>query len=314
MSQFYRAIRLILTLTGFVLGLAVSLAVFFARRMIAPPRERLWATPADVGLSYQDIQFPARDGVRLSGWFVPAAADGPRPTVVLVHGWPWNRLGTAAESLMDDLSGAWPVELLRLLHALQQAGYHVLTFDLRNHGQSAAAPPVTFGLVEANDLLGALDYVCSHSQVDPARIGVVGFSMGANTLLYTLPRTKHIRAAVAVQPISVSSFARRYGYDLVGPLSHLVLPLTELIYRFAGGLQFSSLDPIFAASGAGDTPVLYIQAAGDRWGGPDYVTQVAALTPGGAEPLLVESQHRFDGYQYLLDNPEVVLGFFESNW
>jgi uncharacterized protein len=101
---------------------------------------------------------------------------------------------------------------------------------------------------------------------------------------------------------------------LVGPLSHLVLPLTELIYRFAGGLQFSSLDPIFAASGAGDTPVLYIQAAGDRWGGPDYVTQVAALTPGGAEPLLVESQHRFDGYQYLLDNPEVVLGFFESNW
>jgi uncharacterized protein len=314
MSQFYRAVRLILTLTGFVLGLALSLAVFFARRMIAPPRERLWATPADVGLSYQDVQFPARDGVRLSGWFVPGPLEGRGPVVIFVHGWPWNRLGTAAETLLDGLSGAWPIDLLRLMHALREAGYHILTFDLRNHGQSASAPPVTFGLAEANDLLGALDFACSHTQIDPARIGVIGFSMGANTVLYTLPRTRHIRAAVAVQPVAVASFARRYGYDLAGPLSHLVLPMTELIYRFAGGLQFSSLDPIFAASGAGDKPVLYIQAEGDHWGGPDYVTQIATLTPGAKEPLLVESQHRYDGYQYLIDNPQVVLDFFESNW
>jgi uncharacterized protein len=280
--------------------------------MIAPPRERLWATPADVGLSYQEVHFPARDGVRLSGWFVPASVEGQGPAVILVHGWPWNRLGTAAETLLDDLSGAWPLDLMRLLHSLVQAGYHVLAFDLRNHGQSASAPPVTFGLAEANDLLGALDYSCSHAQVDPGRIGVIGFSMGANALLYTLPRSEAIRAAVAVQPTAAAPFARRYGYDLLGPLSYLVLPLVELIYRFAGGLQFSSLDPVFAASGAGNTPVLYIQGQGDRWGGPDYVTQMAALTPGAGEPLLVESQHRYDGYQYLIDNPAVALDFFES--
>jgi uncharacterized protein len=314
MSQFYRAIRLVLALTGFVLGLAASLALFFARRMIAPPRERLWATPADAGLSYQDIQFPARDGVRLSGWFIPAAGEGTHPAVILVHGWPWNRLGTAAETLLDDLSGAWPVDLLRLVHALRHAGYHVLTFDLRNHGQSAAAPPVTFGLAEANDLLGALDFLCNQPQVDLGRIGAVGFSMGANTVLYTLPRSRHIKAAVAVQPVAVATFARRYGYDLVGTLSHLILPLTELIYRFAGGLQFSSLDPIFAASGSGNTPVLYVQGTGDRWGGSDYATQIATLTPGAGEPLLVESQHRFDGYQYVVDNPHVITEFFESNW
>ena len=46
-------------------------------------------------MAYEDVTFPALDGVRLSGWHIPAAQSTPgsAPTVVMVHGWPWNRLG-----------------------------------------------------------------------------------------------------------------------------------------------------------------------------------------------------------------------------
>ena len=315
MSLFRRVLRWFFLLAGVVAGLATAVAALFARRIIRPPRQRLWASPDDLGLAYEDVQFPARDGIRLSGWFVPAGAESMRQgaVVVLVHGWPWNRLGMMADDWLSGLEGSKPVDLLRLAYTLHQDGYHVLLFDLRNHGQSADAPPVTFGWQEANDLLGALTYLNGRPDVTDDRIGVVGFSMGANTVLYTLPQTDGIKAAVAVQPTSVDVFARRYGTDILGPLSRLILPLTELFYQAAGGLRFAALQPSFAAAGAGQTPVLYVQSEGDRWGSSQDVSRMANRTPRAAGPLFVNGRHRFDGYQHVIDHPELALTFFEEH-
>ncbi|MEW5985208.1 MAG: alpha/beta fold hydrolase [Chloroflexota bacterium] len=318
MSPFQRAIRWFYWILGFVVGLTFAAAGFFARLMIRPPRQRLWTTPHEVGLPYTEVEFPARDGVRLSGWLIPAASpngDGQtekRPAVILVHGWPWNRLGSIGEGLLAAIMRSSPVEFLRLAYALHYAGYHLLLFDLRNHGRSAAAPPVSFGLLEANDLLGALDYLDGRLGVDHQRIGVIGFSMGANTILHALPRTRQIRAAVCVQPTSPTIFARGYGAALMGPFSQLVQPIAEMFYQAAGGLRLSALDPIFAASSAGPTPILYVQGQGDRWGSVDNVLRMAAVTPQAAEPLIVRSEGRFGGYQYVIEHPEVILRFLEA--
>lgn len=322
MTPFQRAIRWFYWLLGFVAGLTFAAAGFFARLMIRPPRQRLWTTPHEVGLPYTKVEFPARDGVRLSGWFIPSSphlalpplggGQGGGPAVILVHGWPWNRLGSIGEGLLAAIMRSSPVEFLRLAYALHHAGYHVLLFDLRNHGRSAAAPPVSFGLLEANDLLGALDYLTGRLGVDHHRIGVIGFSMGANTILHALPRTRQIRAAVCVQPTSPTIFARGYGAALTGPFSQLVQPIAEMFYRAAGGLRLSALDPIFAASAAGSTPILYVQGQGDRWGSVDNVLRMAAVTPQAAEPLIVRSEGRFGGYQYVVENPDVILRFLES--
>lgn len=314
MALFRRVLRFFFILLGFLVGLAAAVAAFFARRLIAPPRTPLWASPGDLGLDYESVQFPAGDGVRLSGWFIPAdeqRKDGA--TAVLVHGWPWNRLGTTAEDPLSSLEGASPVDILRLALSLHRDGYHVFMFDLRNHGESAAAPPVTFGWQEANDLLGALTYLNERPDVDPTRLGVVGFSIGANALLYALPQTDAVKAAVAVQPTSVSAFARRYGQDLLGPLSFLVVPLAEMFYQMAGGLRFQAFQPAFAAASAGSTPVLFVQGEGDQWGSVDDVRHMTAVTPHAVEPLLVESTDRFGGYQYVVDNPQIILNFFKDN-
>jgi dipeptidyl aminopeptidase/acylaminoacyl peptidase len=311
--SFRRSLRWFFWLVGLIIALITAIAFAFAKRLVNPPRLPLWATPGDLGLDYDEIQFPAQDGVRISGWFVPAeTAVRKGATIVLVHGWPWNRLGEVADDLFSEMTGRKPVDLLRLAFALHQDGYHVLMYDMRNHGESAAAPPVAFGQEEAKDLLGALAYLTMRSDVDAGRIGVIGFSMGANSLLYALPQTDQIKAGIAVQPMTVSTFSQRYSRDLLGPLGTAVLPLSEFMFQVAGGMYFSAYRPSFAAAGAGDTPVLFIQGNGDPWGDVEDVAQIAEATPNARGPLFVETSSRFEGYQYLIDNPKIATSFFEQ--
>lgn len=316
MTPFRRATQLILLLLGVVAGMTTFLAAYIARMFIRPPRQRLWATPDDLGMPFEDVQFPARDGLRLSGWFIPARLDDgqqPKATILLVHGWPWNRLGTSAENILTDLPGSAPVQLIHLALALHCRGYQLLMFDLRNHGLSAASAPVTFGWREADDLLGALDYITGRNDVDAERVGVVGFSIGANATLFALPRTDLIGAAVAVQPTSPTVFSSRSLAAVLGPLSRLVLPLVELIYRIAGGLNFAAMEPIFACRGSGDTPLLFVQGKGDNWGSLENVAAMVSASPTKVEPIFVESNGRFGGYQFVIDNPDTVDAFFSGH-
>lgn len=312
MSLFRRAVRTVLWLTAAVVGFIVGAAALFARRVVKPPRVPLWATPADIGIAYEDIQFPARqDAARLSGWFIPAV-QGNGATLLLVHGWPWNRLGEAAEGLYADLIGASAVDLLRLAHALHHAGYNVVMYDARNHGESASKGATTFGFAEANDLLGALDYLHTRPEIDRQRIGVVGFSMGANTLLYALPRTETIKAAVAIQPTSMPQFITRFGRDVFGPLGKVIMPLAELFIQQMGGIAFNAVDPLFVAPAVRHTPVLFVQGQGDRWGSAANVQEIAQATPAAVDTLLIESHNRFEGYQYIVNHPELLTTFFRD--
>lgn len=315
MNLFRRAVRGILFLAGLVAGVIVGLAAFFSRQMLRPQRQRLWANPRDAGLEYDDVEFPARDGLRLSAWFVPAEDDesSPRSTLILAHDWLWNRLGEAADTLMGNVSGALPVDLLRLAHALHQAGFHILMVDHRNHGESAAGGAVTFGLQESNDVLGAVDYLRSRADVDEARIGIVGFGMGANAALFALPHAEAVAATVAVQPASPSLFAERYAVDLFGPLGKPILALTEFVYRQLGQVPLGAVEPLMAVSAVQDTRVLYIQGNGDRWGSVSNVAHMVERTPGSTEPLFVDAHHRYGGYRYVVQNPEVLTAFFMAH-
>ncbi len=115
-------------------------------------------TPDKVGLAYDEIEIPSSDGLRLPGWFLPA---GParRPGVVLVHGW---------ESARDRT-----IPHAQVLH---EAGFHVLTFDVRGNGANGPeALPMSVGEYAA-DARAAVAELRRHPEV--TTIGVLGHSMG----------------------------------------------------------------------------------------------------------------------------------------
>ena len=56
------------------------------------------------------------------------------------------------------------IKFLRQAKYLNEAGYTVLMYDFRNHGESALGtiPWVTWGVDEAKDVVAAVDYIAKH--------------------------------------------------------------------------------------------------------------------------------------------------------
>ena len=61
---------------------------WFEHRQVYAPSRKHEARAADLGLPFEEVLFHAADGVRLHGWFFPAAASSPRRDLVilLLHG------------------------------------------------------------------------------------------------------------------------------------------------------------------------------------------------------------------------------------
>ncbi|MBN1669223.1 MAG: alpha/beta hydrolase, partial [Anaerolineales bacterium] len=128
--------------------------VWVTYRTVHPSRlfSNLVLRPDEAGLRYQEVTFPSRDGLRLSGFFIPGKL---RAALIIVHG-----AGGSAGSMVQ--------------HAefLAAAGYNLLLLDLRAHGGSAG-DTLTFGLKEANDVLGAVDYLHQRLPLSKGRLGLL---------------------------------------------------------------------------------------------------------------------------------------------
>jgi pimeloyl-ACP methyl ester carboxylesterase len=177
--------RRVLALVGVVLALAAVLAyvvpvLLVVEDLTTPDRRPLTSTPAELGLAYEDIAFPARgQDFTLRGWWIPGA--GPQAAII-VHG---------VNGVRDDPKDGF----LRLGADLHNLGYHVLLFDLRGHGESDSAPFV-LGALEWQDVLGAVDVALARG-VPAGQIAVIGFSTGASAGLAAAVREPAIGAVVA---------------------------------------------------------------------------------------------------------------------
>jgi uncharacterized protein len=155
-------------ITVVALVAAVVLVVLFvAQRSLiyfpgstGPDRELL---PADSEV----VEFDTADGVRLSGWFLPARGrfDGagadptPGPAVLIFNG------------NAGDRSHRLP-----LAEALAERGYSVLLFDYRGYAGNPGTPTED-GL--RADARAAAETLAARPEVDPERIAYFGESLGA---------------------------------------------------------------------------------------------------------------------------------------
>ena len=125
-------------------------------RFLFYPYGTIVATPAAAGIEYEDVYYRAEDGVRLHAWWVPA--PGARGTVLFCHGNGGNI------SFLIDTIGIY-----------RSLGLNVFAFDYRGYGRSEGSPTEEGTY---RDALGAWEYLVAEKGADPARILLVGRSLG----------------------------------------------------------------------------------------------------------------------------------------
>jgi dipeptidyl aminopeptidase/acylaminoacyl peptidase len=153
----------------------LGLAEFYARAHTqAPCPGLLFDSPADLGLPYEEITLTARDGVQVPGWYVPSQNGA---IIIAAPGFNGNR----THALFD-------------FGFLASEGYGLLVFDQRHCTDSSI--PQTLGYNEAQDMLGAVDYLRARADVE--RIGAIGFSAGGVTTILAAAQEPAIEATVEV--------------------------------------------------------------------------------------------------------------------
>jgi len=281
--------------------------------MLNARRAPLTRTPAEAGLEYENAAFVAADGVGLKGWFIPSGAEGRSPAVAFVHGWMWNRLGNVAHQV-KGLADA-DVDFLPAAKALHDAGFGVLLFDVRWHGESErGSKPLTYGPLEARDYIGAVRYLRSRPDVDGERIGAIGTSMGGNIVIYGTPEVQPIKALMAIQPTRLAVFNSNFMRTEMGPLGPPMTKPMELVYAALRAPRPGKHDPAVPARTLGDTVVQYVQGTGDPWGEMGIVEEFASVTPGNAGPVIkFPSPGRYEGYGYVSAHADDIAAFFKQH-
>jgi dipeptidyl aminopeptidase/acylaminoacyl peptidase len=211
-----------------VLGLATlgALGPALIQRAYRAPRVREAGTPGDLCLPYRTAHIPTTHDKRLFAWLVPSSRNADKvPAVVVMHGWGGN-----AEQMLPFAT---------LLH---RDGYAVLLLDARNHGNSDADGHSSMPRF-AEDLEHALQWLSCQPGIDPARLVLLGHSVGAGAALLTASRRHDIAAVV-----SIAAFAHPVELMRTQMRSRRIpyLPVGWLVLRYIErtiGARFDDIAP-----------------------------------------------------------------------
>ncbi len=139
------------TITGFLI-----IFYFFQSRFVFFPSRQIDATPDDIGLPFEPVEIQTSDGVKITGWFVPARNAGG--TILFFHG-----------------NGGNISHRLDSLHIFNELGLATLIIDYRGYGRSE-------GKVGENgiylDAEAAWKYLVEQRGTDPDKIILFGRSLG----------------------------------------------------------------------------------------------------------------------------------------
>ena len=230
-----------------ILGIGPYLAAWtIAHSGTRPPDRNLKDTPGQYGVAFEDIAFDARDGLKLSGWFIPPS--GRNAVLVSTHGLFRNR-----------------VEVLERSIPLAKAGYGVLLYDTRSHGSSSLGL-VSLGYHERNDVLGAIDYIRRRYQDSPDRpeIMLMGVSMGAAATIEAAAESKDYAALILDSPFSsIPETVTHHSWLLLKLPKYPFTPLFLFWFERLAQFDPGRVDSRRALAKCRPVPLLLIASEGD---------------------------------------------------
>lgn len=289
--------------------------------IVRPLRSFLFKTPDDYGMTgWSDLVIPSDDGTPLEAWYIPAKGGESDKLVIFNHALPMCRAGFPGH-FGEPWSGYDAVEIdfvIQYKH-LTDAGYNVLTYDIRNHGASSAANNGLSGIGqwEWRDCVGVKNYVDAHPRLSKMKVALYSQCMGGNSQYHAIHRRPDLFANVRcmVSPMVVSMAAIYDAFsDLQGVRQYQELIDLELLKM--GAFVAAEMTPHLWAPSV-TMPVYMVQVLQDAWTrNPEDAQKTFDLLASKDKELfwIENTTRRFkDGYNYFGLHPEKVLAFLAKH-
>ncbi len=204
---------------GFLLYVELSYTERVARMFSqAPVFKPLRGEPDPGG---EEVRFPTSDGLELAGTYYRTSAGTRRGVLVFCH------------EYLGDRHSAY-----EYVGSLRRDGFDLFAFDCRNHGDSQGEPG--YQIIqwvsdrEVTDLRGALEYLRSREDADPAGVALFGVSRGGGTVLCVASQEPRVWAVVTDGAFPSRStmlhYVRRWAGILVRPWLLRLMPDIALRY------------------------------------------------------------------------------------
>jgi hypothetical protein len=234
---------------------------------------------------YVDVSFETSDGLELEGWYLP------------------SKNGAAVIAFAGRTHAQNPARFLA------EEGYGVLLYDRRGEAASEGDPNA-LGWDRATDVEAGIAFLQQQPEVDPDRIGGIGFSVGGEMMLEAAATSDDLKAVVS-EGAGVRSY--KEWLELPGPEGWLAFPVWASISL--GTAVFSGTTPPHSlmdlVQEISPRPVLFIYA--ERGQGGEQLTADYYDAAGEPKELWLTDSAHVAGYEADPDEyAQRVIEFFDN--
>jgi pimeloyl-ACP methyl ester carboxylesterase len=225
-----------------VIAVPAIIAFVTMYTLLNPPCGDNRQTPTDYGHTWEDVTIQARVGGEFKAYFIP----GSNGAAIIIP--PPHSGGRGARLNEADV--------------LARHGYAVLTFESR---RCADMGSLSLGYEEVNEVGDALDYLRARDDVNPDRIGILGFSSAGATSVMSAARFSDIRAVIAeggYGDFAEGSVGLGRGSDAL--LEKIFKQSLAISYRVISGTDIHKLSPQDQIGDIAPRPILLIYGSRER--------------------------------------------------
>jgi alpha-beta hydrolase superfamily lysophospholipase len=276
------------------LVLYIALAYQLYRRAFLPPRP-IWLddfsfTPFEFQADYEEVELVTADGINFGAWHF--RQPGSPQTVIISGGHKGQRQGA-----------------LGIAVALWRKGFNVVLYSYRGMPGSDRAP-ITFGIKEVLELQASIAF--ARKRIPNARIGLLGYSMGAVVSMLGAAGEPGVQALVLDSPFSD---LRRLLIESVRRASKLpgtpFVWLAGLMLWMRTRCRLSMCNPMDVLTALEARPLFFIHGGADEITNVNHSRRLYDAYRGPREIWIVQGAPHTGAY--FADRPlyvERVAGFF----
>lgn len=160
--------------------------------------------------------------------------------------------------------------IFKQVYVFLQAGYNVVWYDARNHGESDSSP-TTFGKKESHDLQDIINFICEkyHSE----NIIIYGFSLGSASVIMwselynNHPNNKNIKLLICDSTFAEleQAYIDKVNDHIFVPTNFMINIFRKTVKKTTGVNDLKLLQPIKYLKNIPNLPILFLHGKEDNF-------------------------------------------------